>query len=491
MKENYSTGESLLSADELIGATCGEFIGSQENRNLFFFSSVATDSRNVSAKTLFVPLIGEKQDGHLYCPQAIENGASVLLIAKSEYAKNGEYYDALVRDNHEISVIAVENTLSALQDAAAAYVEKFPALIKIAVTGSSGKTTSKEMIVSVLKQKYSVVYTQGNFNSETGLPLSVFNIRKNHEVGVFEMGMNRKNEIKEISCVLKANFALVTNIGTAHIGILGSRKNIAEEKRHVFDYITKSGAAFIPAIDEFSDYLSQRVKGDLVLFGSSVPAEKSGVRYLRNLGIEGTVFSVDGVEIRLPLPGVYNYANALGAVAVGKRLGVPAELIKKGLESLAPITGRMEAEKLSLKNGVHITVIKDCYNANPDSMRNVLAFCKSLGGNGKLLYVLGDMLELGEKSKELHESVGCIVAADKPSCAIFVGTEMEAAYQKAVRRGFSDAQYIRESDDEAMEKIAAVILKSTAENDVLLIKASRGIALERLIPILSGQKDKN
>lgn len=490
MKETYSNDESLLSADELIGATCGEYIGPQENKNAFFFSSVATDSRNVSEGSLFIPLSGEKQDGHIYCPQAVRNGARVLLIAKSEYKKNGGYYDELVRKNHGISVIAVENTLSALQDAAAAYVEKFPLLVKVAVTGSSGKTTSKEMIVSVLKQKYNVVYTQGNFNSETGLPLSVFSIRKNHEVGVFEMGMNRRNEIKEISRVLKANFALVTNIGTAHIGILGSKKNIAAEKCHVFDYIAKNGAAFIPAIDEFCEYLSQRVKGEVILFGSSVPSEKSGVRYLRDCGIEGTVFSVDGVEIRLPLPGVYNYANALGAVAVGKRFGISAELIKKGLESLAPIAGRMETERLTLKNGVHITLIKDCYNANPDSMRNVLAFCKSLGGHGKLLYVLGDMLELGEKSTELHEAVGCIVAADKPACAVFIGTEMEAAYQKAVRRGLSDAQYIREADDSALEAAASAVLNVAAENDVLLIKASRGIALERLIPVLSGKKEK-
>lgn len=489
MKESDVSGESLLSADELISATGGKYIGSAENKNLFCFTSVATDSRNVICGTMFVPLIGENQDGHLYCPQAVENGARILLIALSEYEKNGGFYDKLVADNAEISVVAVKNTLKALQDAAAAYVAKFPTLVKIAVTGSSGKTTSKEMIVSVLRQKYSVVYTQGNFNSETGLPLSVFNIRKNHEIGVFEMGMNRKNEIKEISGVLKANFALITNIGTAHIGILGSRQNIAEEKRHAFDYITENGAAFIPAIDEFAGYLAENVKGDVIQFGSLVPPETSGIRYVRDCGIGGTDFSVDGVEIHLGLPGVYNYANALGAVAVGKRLGVSAEFIKKGLESLSPIAGRMETEKLTLKNGRNITLIKDCYNANPDSMQNVLAFCKSLSG-GRLLYVLGDMLELGEKSAESHEAIGCIVASDKPALAVFVGAEMEYAYKKACVRGFIDAVYSKKSDENAISYIASVIIDKAVENDVLLIKASRGIALERLIPELTGEKGK-
>lgn len=473
---------SLMSFDELISSVNGELINSSYCKDDFSFTSVATDSRNVVEKSLFIPLIGENQNGHKYCPQAIEKGASVIFINKSEYLSNKKYYDDFVISRKNIFFITVENTLTALQNAAEFYVSKFPNLIKIAITGSSGKTTSKEMVVTILKQKYKVVYTQGNFNSETGLPLSVFNIRNEHEVGVFEMGMNRKDEIKEISKVLKANYALVTNIGTAHIGILGSRKNIADEKRHVFDYITESGAAFIPALDDFADFLGEKVKGEVVNFGSFVPSAKSGVHYICDCGISGTDFSVDNIKIHLQLSGVYNYTNALGAIAIGKKLNVSAEQIKKGLEELSPIFGRMETELLVIKSGMKITLIKDCYNANPDSMKNVLSFCKSLKSVNQLIYVIGDMLELGEKSIEAHEAIGCIIAADKPAMAIFVGEEMKYAYQKAYNRGFINGVYVPNTDESAIKTIAKYILDKVQENDVLLIKASRGIALERIVP---------
>ena len=185
--------ESLMTADEVLDSMYGSFIVGEKNKENFYFDSVVTDSRNVCKNSLFVPLIGQSQNGHKYIPQAIEKGATVIFVAEQEYNLEKVRYNEMAAKNEFVCFVIVENTLTALQYTAAAYVEKFPYLIKVAVTGSSGKTTTKEMIVSVLKQKFNVVYTQGNFNSETGLPLSVFNIRKEHEVGVFEMGMNRKN----------------------------------------------------------------------------------------------------------------------------------------------------------------------------------------------------------------------------------------------------------------------------------------------------------
>lgn len=484
MSENKILQESLLDADDVLEAVGGRFIGGPENTVSFSFTSVVTDSRNVVKKSLFVPLIGEKQDGHKFCYDAVKNGASVIFVCEKEYEKNGRVYDEIVAKNKNVSVVLVKNTLHALQDLAEKYVSKFPLLVKVAITGSSGKTTTKEMIVAILKQKYNVVYTEGNLNSETGLPLSVFNIRRNNEIGVFEMGMNRKNEIKEISKVLKANFAVVTNIGTAHIGILKTVENIAREKKHIFDYVSSNGAAFVPAMDEFADFLTREVSGDVIKFGSIVPPETSGVKYIEDCGMAGTKISVDGEEILLPLAGVYNYANALAAIAVGKRFGISPYFIKQGLESLVPIPGRMETEKITSKNGKKITLIKDCYNANPDSMKNVLAFCKSLkdGKNhkGKTIYVLGDMLELGEKSKEAHENLGCIVASDNPDAAFFVGEEMKAAYSKAQDRNFTNSFYSEKSDDDAVKRIANKILEMLEDDDIVLLKASRGIQLERV-----------
>ena len=484
MKHNLN--ESLLTVEQVIDAVGGEFVGDAENRNLFCFTSVATDSRNVIDGSLFVPLIGENEDGHRYCPQAVENGAKVLFISRGEFEKNSEYYKNLVTENKEMSVIVVENTLRALQNAAARYVSKFPTLVKIAITGSSGKTTSKDMVASILARKYRVVATEGNFNSETGLPLSVFNIRHFHEVGVFEMGMNRKNEISEIAEILKANFALITNIGTAHIGILGSIEDIAKEKKHVFDYVSYNGAAFVPDMDEFADFLSSGIEGEVIRFGSSVPCSESGVKYLKDCGVEGTDFSVSDVKIHLALPGIYNYVNALGAVAVARRFGVLPSQIKKGLECLNATSGRTEVKKVSAKNKSEITLIKDCYNANPSSMKSALAFCSSLEKTGKLIYVLGDMLELGEKSSELHESIGSIVAADKPALAIFIGEEMKNAYDKALKRGFENGVWIEKNDTDSIKKAAKIILDRLSDNDVVLLKASRGICLERVADEIIG-----
>ena len=220
-----------MERSELVAAVRGKGVGHSAAESRFCFSSVTTDSRLVVPGSLFVPLVGTVQNGHAYIPESLAKGASAVFINESEYSSDERSY-ALLAEKYPLAFfVIVSDTLYALQDAAAAYVAKFPRLKKIGITGSSGKTTTKELVVAVLKQKYRVVSSDGNFNSETGLPLSVFKIRDTDEIGVFEMGMNRPNEIGEIAGVLKPQYALITNIGSAHIGILGSKKNIAAESR--------------------------------------------------------------------------------------------------------------------------------------------------------------------------------------------------------------------------------------------------------------------
>ncbi|MBQ5472578.1 MAG: UDP-N-acetylmuramoyl-tripeptide--D-alanyl-D-alanine ligase [Treponema sp.] len=480
--------ESLLSLDELLKAVGGVFIGFDKNRENFCFTSVVTDSRNVKPLSLFVPLVGQNQDGHIYVEKAIESGATVIFINKNEYESNSDKYMQLASNNLSVSFISVFNTMTALQNAAAAYVAKFPKLIKVGITGSSGKTTTKEMVVSVLKQKYNVVYTQGNFNSETGLPLSVFNIRPEHEVGVFEMGMNRKNEIGEISAVLKAKYALVTNIGTAHIGILGSRKNIALEKRKIFKYIPQDGIAFIPDADDFKLFLGENVLGSITYYGESVPSEQSGAVFVKDLGLDGTIFTLDGVEIHLKNAGMYNYRNALGACAIGKALNVTPTQIKAGLENMDSVSGRMEIKSITLKNGQEVSLIKDCYNANPDSMSSVLDFCKTIQNVQNKYLVLGDMLELGEKSEEEHKRVVKKACEVPGAILILVGKEMSCGYKECTASGFNNVLYFSEHDDESIKKIASQLLNKTTKGDLILIKASRGIALERIISLIQEEE---
>ena len=270
--------ESLLTFEELLSAVHGKYVGFSGSSDNFCFTSVVIDSRNVKEKSLFVPLIGEFQDGHKYIPEALAKGASVVFVTKSVYSSNVKFYMDLISNYKNVVFIVVENNLRSLQEAARFYVKKFPKLIKISVTGSSGKTTTKEIAVSILKQKYNVISNIGNLNSETGLPLSVFNIRNEHEVGLFEMGMNRVNEIGEIANVLRPNYGIITNIGNAHIGILGSMEKISEEKKKSLSFIKADGVAFIPASDKFANFLSSNVKGKTVKYGEGVSEKISGVK---------------------------------------------------------------------------------------------------------------------------------------------------------------------------------------------------------------------
>ena len=473
---------TLLSEEETLEASEGILV---LGLGSFSFSSVETDSRNVKKDTFFVPLIGEFQDGHKYIPQAVEKGASCVFISREAYEKDSEFFVDCWRKNEQVKYIVVENTLTALQNIAEKYVSKFPELIKLAVTGSSGKTTSKEMLYSLLSQKYKVVCNKGNFNSETGLPLSVFNIRKGDELGLFEMGMNRKNEIAEISKVLKAKYALVTNIGTAHIGILGSRENIAEEKSNVFNYIGEDkknpGIAFIPKDDDFCDFLTKKaenVGGKIIYYGKNCD---SSITNVKNLGLKGTDFCIDGFKAHLSLPGEYNFINMTGAVAVAKALGVSSEKIAEGVNNLKPMFGRSQ-----ILEGKY-TVVQDCYNANPDSMEKAVEFMSSVPAEKgcKKVFVLGDMLELGKDSETEHRKLGTLCAKSDADIVIFAGKETESSFEAAKSALFKGKLFFfAGNDDETIKDIAACIKENAPSESSILIKASRGLKLERISEII-------
>ncbi|WP_294427912.1 UDP-N-acetylmuramoyl-tripeptide--D-alanyl-D-alanine ligase [uncultured Treponema sp.] len=479
--------ESLLKLSETLEAVGGVLLNGDFPSENFCFTSVQTDSRLVVEKSLFVPLIGENQDGHLYVPQALEKGASAVFVSKKTSKNLLEDLKKQAENNKNVAFILVENTMRALQKAAECYVRKFPRLIRCAVTGSSGKTTTKEIASSILRQKFSVIATKGNFNSETGLPLSVFNIRSEHELGLFEMGMNRVNEIGEIAEVFKPNYAIITNIGTAHIGILGSRQNIANEKKKIFNYIDSFGSAFIPKTDDFASFLEKGVKGKVVKYG--IDCDES-VKLVVDEGLAGTVFSVDGLLMRLSLPGKYNFLNALGAIALAKELGCTAEQIKAGIESLKPLGGRS-----TIRKG-RFTVLEDCYNANPDSMEKALDLCADTKIEGKKIYVLGDMLELGEKSEEEHSRIGEKAVFADADMIIFFGFEMNSAFESAIKIAEKKSSlvdekissvrilYIGNKDEAAISDTAREILDFAENGDLILLKGSRGMGLERILPLI-------
>jgi len=471
--------KSLLTKNELISCVKGTVI---ENGADCYFTNVATDSRNVVENTLFVPLVGEFQNGHKYIPQAIKAGASVVLLNKDEYSMNKAEYDSIAKENKGVFFVCVENTLHGLQDAAECYVEKFPELIKISITGSCGKTTTKEMLVSVLKQHYGVeelVYTKGNFNSETGLPLSVFNIRESHKVGVFEMGMNRVDEIGEISKVLKSQYGIVTNIGYAHSEKLGSKKNIAIEKRKSLNYIPSFGAVFVPANDEFADFCCENVQGKIVKFGiDNSDTGRWSIQLVKDEGLFGITFTINGMNVKLPISGKHNYYDALAVVECAEELGISEAEIKAGLESVRAVSGRMETKKIILKQSAEITVIKDCYNANPDSMEKLIEFVEKLETGGRKILVLGDMKELGKESEAAHKAVGDKINEIRPEYTFLVGEEMRYAYE--IIKNNRNVFWFENNTDEVFELIAKTITHTAKKNDLVVLKGSNSMKLEKV-----------
>jgi len=456
-----------MDIDQLLDAVGGVCLCNYSARN--GFSSVATDSRNVLPGSLFVPLIGEFQDGHAYITKALENGASVVFIDSAHGNGSTGLFCSLARQ-YRSCIIMVENTLRALQDAARRYVGFFPALLKIGITGSSGKTTTKEIVAAIFARKYRVVMNEGNLNSETGLPLSVFKIRKEHEAGIFELGMNRRGEIAEIARVLSPSLALITNIGTAHIGILGTQGAIAEEKKAIFSFFDDTCTGFIPEHDPWRDFLGDIPAGTIRLFGKTATGEFGGSE---NLGIDGTLIRYAGLEIRFPLPGTYNLENALGAITLARQAGISPLLIKQGIEAVKPLFGRAEVIRGD------VTVIMDCYNANPDSMESALEFCSSLEWKGRKFFVLGSMLELGGESAVAHQTV-CLQAARSGAHAVFLfGDEMVAAGRN-VTWNATDIRFFSD-----LGTLGDTLRTTVLAGDLVFVKGSRGMTLERAVASLT------
>ncbi|MDR1058696.1 MAG: UDP-N-acetylmuramoyl-tripeptide--D-alanyl-D-alanine ligase [Treponema sp.] len=428
------------------------------------FSSVAIDSRKVLPHSLFVALRGKKADGHRFTEAAFDAGASAAMVEKR--AVEGGGLAALARRKGR-TLVVVNDTLRGLQDAARIYLKQFPSFLKIGITGSSGKTTTKEITAAVIGEEKKVVMNPGNLNSETGLPLSVFNVRRDHEAGVFELGMNREGEIGELAELLKPHIALVTNIGTAHIGILGSRRAIAEEKKKIFSQFTGKERALIPEADEYRDFLAEGVRGRIRYYGGRGP---EGLGEIRDLGLEGFRLSWEGRPVFFRLPGRYNLANAMAALAIAGEIPVGAAAVRRGLEKARPLFGRSEI----LRGPV--TVIRDCYNANPESMEAALEFCDGIDWPGRKIYVIGAMMELGEEAPGAHEQLGRLLAASGASEVFLYGTPALpalGALKKAggEKRGFYTAD---------MDELRTLLERQVREGDLVLLKGSRSCELEQL-----------
>jgi len=453
----------LFDAKELSRSLDARLLSYSKNS---IISSVSIDSRTVKDGGIFFALSGSVTDGHCYVNMAFSSGARAAVV---EASKLESFKLAGIAKEAGKDLIVVENTLKSLQDSARIYLEKFPSLLKIGITGSSGKTTTKEIACAIISCERKTVKNEGNLNSETGLPLSVFEVRKDHEVGIFELGMNRPGEISEIAGVLKPNIALVTNIGSAHIEFFGSKEKIVNEKKCIYSFLNKNGVALVPENDEYSSHLADNIKGRIKYFSERNFKELESAR---SLGLEGTEITWAGERIHFSLPGRHCFDDALAAIAIAKEVPVSNSAIKQGLESVRPLFGRLE-----ILNGF-TTVIRDCYNANPESSARAVEFCDSLEWPSRKIYVIADMLELGENSEGEHEKLGFLLSVSSAKKIFLFGDEIRTAAQPLEKYGKS---FFYSSD---IDEISRALDQYIKKSDLVLLKGSRGCALERLCDML-------
>jgi UDP-N-acetylmuramoyl-tripeptide--D-alanyl-D-alanine ligase len=454
----------LMNFDELAQAAGARlFPGRGEGEG---FSSVSIDSRKIKEGALFVALAGARADGHSFAEDAFRAGACAVM-AEEPGAELFNLYRLAREWGRTLAVVG--DTLRGLQDAAAFYLDKFPRLLRVGVTGSSGKTTTKEIAAAMIRGEKKVVMNSGNLNSETGLPLSVFNVRGEHEVGIFEAGMNRRGEIGELARVLKPHVALITNIGSAHIGIVGSKTLIAEEKKDFFSCFTGTETALIPADDEYADFLAGDVRGKVRFYR---PEEFPELGEIRDLGLEGAEIDWEGEKVRFSLPGRFNLKNLLAAAAIAREIPVTSASVRRGLESMKPLFGRSEI--LTGKT----TVIRDCYNSNPESLEAAVDFCDNLSWPGRRVYVIGAMFELGKEAEGAHRKMGYILSDSIAERIFLYGAETEAA--AAVLASMEIPFFCTGS----MEELKSVLEDYIRPGDLVLLKGSRACALEELTPLL-------
>ncbi len=445
----------------------GGYVASGSNAAI---GRVETDSRKAGPSALFVAIRGERSDGHDYARRAADAGAPAALVSASWWAAHGPAAFAGSR----CAVIVVPDTIAALQKAAAAYRARFPSLLRFGVTGSAGKTSAKELLAAIVGASRPTIKNPGNLNSDIGLPASMFLVRPGHEAAVFEMGINRPGEMDELAAVYEPDCALITNVGTAHVGVLGgTRAAIAEQKKRIASRFDGGQTLVVWEDDDFRDALMTGVRGRCETYG---PRSTDGFEGARDLGLDGWALRYRGVEARLRLPGAHNLLNALGAIRAASLYGVGPEHVAAGLEAVSPLSGRT-----SVIRGEY-TVVDDCYNANAESAVAAIGFCDGADARGRRLYVLGSMKELGAEAAASHRRVGEAAAASRADAVFFYGDEARDAYEAA--RAARPGKEFRWFGDYG--ELESAVAAAAAPGDLILVKASRSMALERLVERLTG-----
>lgn len=461
-----------LTLENITKACGGVYFGGEKHKTQEA-SGVVIDSRKIETGYIFIAVKGEHVDGHSFIAKAFEMGALCVVCEMEPVQAAGPY-------------ILVENSLQALEDIAEFYREQLDIKV-VGITGSVGKTSTKEFIAAVLAQKFRVAKTKGNFNNEIGLPLTILQIREEHEAAVLEMGINHFGEMHRLSKVAKPDVCVITNIGQCHLEFLKSREGILAAKTEIFDYMAENGAVCINGDDDMLQTIGE-VKGKKPLtFGMS--AEDSiYADEIEERGLFGSVCKIHTKEsvftAQIPLPGRHMVMDALAAAAVGGLFGLTDSEIAEGIQNVKAVDGRSHIVKTD-----DYVIIDDCYNANPVSMKAAIDLLMKAAG--RKVCILGDMGELGENVVSLHEEVGRYAAAAGVDCMIFVGAYADAMKKGAGEEMTSPGEEMTSPAEEQRaqavynfadkEELRKVLFDLLQPEDAVLIKASHFMGFEEIV----------
>lgn len=449
-----------------IATACnGQLHCTSEQENITIKGAVL-DSRLVEEGYLFFATKGERVDGHSFILQVAEKKAACVICEKAP-------------ENVEIPYILVEDSFAALKQVAAYYRENLTIPV-IGITGSVGKTSTKEMIAAVLGVRYNVLKTEGNFNNEVGLPLTILRIRDEHKVAVVEMGINHFGEMHRLSEIAKPDICVITNIGQCHLEFLGSREGILKAKSEIFDFMNPEGYVCINGDDDMLCTIKEVHGHKPVTYGMTMKNDVyvTDVKSNGILGSEASIYLNDETfDVEIPLPGEHMVMNALAATCVGDLLGLKPEEIAKGIAAVKAVGGRSNIIALEDK-----TILDDCYNANPVSMKAAIDLLNL--ANTRKVAILGDMFELGEGQEEMHSEIGRYAVEQGIEVLVCVGELSRNMFNAATLTRTAmkkDIQiYYMQDTQEVIDKIDIILEKG----DSILVKASHGMGFAEVVEAL-------
>lgn len=432
-------------------------------------SGISTDSRNIREGECFVALKGKNFDGHDFIKECLSKKVTTFVVEDAFFNSNTNLFEST-------NVIVVKDTYRALMNIGSAYRSDFvPDKRIIAITGSSGKTTTKYIIAQLLSYKYKVEFSPKSYNNNVGVPLSILKINEDTDIGVLEVGMNRKGEIRKLSKIIMPDVGIITNIGYAHIEFLKTVKNIALAKSELFEGVRQGGVVFLNKNSRYLDVLeanAKRFQLDIRYF------DVKEARVIQNRGIDGVVFEYDDIEFDTPVPGVHNIENLVCALEIAKFFGIK-------ISELVPIVKNLSLPEM--RNNVirgWFTVIDDSYNANPDSMMMALDLLDSAKSTGRKIAVLGDMLELGEHSRKLHLQIADYILSKNIDYILCYGENFSLVHDYLIQKGMDKNNVISTS---SINEIADILNYLVKEGDIVLVKGSRGMRLNEITSFLENK----